>query len=82
MFKNCLSAYIVFHSTKRVVMRTDNFSDMLSKFHLTEISVYELNSTLLRWLVEQERDFMHWICDHKAFSFQLLSFDNSHLTLN
>ena len=51
MFANCLSAYIVFQSSKRVEMvGTSNLSDFvfcqLNKFYATEISVNKLNLNL------------------------------------
>ena len=61
MFANCLSAYIIFQSSKRVEMvGTSNLSDFvfcqLDKFHATEISVNKLNLNLNlpRRLVVQE----------------------------
>ena len=59
MFANCLSAYIIFQSSKRVEMvGTSNLSDFvfcqLNKFHATEISVNKLNLNLPRRLVVQE----------------------------
>ena len=61
MFANCLSAYIIFQSSKRVEMvGTSNLSDFvfcqLNKFYATEISVNKLNLNLNlpRRLVVQE----------------------------